>query len=253
MSDPLAFLDREQADTPSELMLDRYVAGELGPDERAKVERWVASSEEARARVDARRRFAHAPDADRLWARIEDRLDAPAPKPSGGSWWQRWRKLLGPGVLAVAAATAVLLVTQPWQAGPDVITPKGGFGFLVHRKTASASEVFVSGGAARAGDVLRFEVDLPEARRFMVIDQDPNGRLATAWPLDGGDTNRPVAPGARALEGAVELDDAVGDEWLHAVACTAPHRLSDFTATGPGVLRLPADCAAQAIHLRKVR
>ncbi|MCC6622218.1 MAG: hypothetical protein IT385_13220 [Deltaproteobacteria bacterium] len=260
MSDPLAFLGRPAGDAPSELQLDRYVAGELAPDDRDKVEAWAAASPENAARLTARKAFPHAPDHERLFARIEARLDAPAAAPARPGLGERarawWRRLLGPGALSiVVAAAVVLLVVRPWQ-GDDVIRPKGSFAFVVHKKTPTGSEVLVSGSEARDGDELRFEIDLKEAGFVLVLDQDPQGQLFTAWPEPADAAQRIAArrvePGARALDGAVALDGTLGDEWLHAVVCTTMHTSGDVTIAGPGRLTLPNDCVSQAVHLKKV-
>jgi len=261
MSDPLAFLGRASTDAPSELTLDRYVAGELGVDERARVEAWAAASPDNAARLSARTTFPHPSDHARMLAGIEARLaptTIPAQDGLGGRARAWWRRLVGPGALSlVVAAAAVLLVARPWQGEGDVIRPKGTFAFVVHKKTPTGSEVFVSGGEARDGDELRFEIDLKEAAHLVILDQDPRGQLAPAWPLPASDANAPVPlprvePGARALDGAVALDDALGDEWLHAVVCTTPRTTADIRVAGPGALALPNDCVSQAVHLKKV-
>ncbi len=236
------------SDTPSELVLDRYVAGEVSASERARVEAYMAASEDARQAVEARRRFPDGSDADRIWARVEARLRRPEAPPQA-PWWRRW---LGPSALSLAVAALVLFAIRPWDPGADVVTVKGGFAFVVHRQTAAGSELFIAGDPARAGDVLRFELALAEPGQVLVIDQDPHGVLSVAWPLDAAEETRMVAAERRVLDGAVELDAVVGDTWLHAVTCRDPHRLDDFSARGPGALTLPSGCRALAIHVRKV-
>lgn len=251
MSDPLAFLARAPSDAPSELTLDRYLAGELTPDARAEVERWLAESPDNEARLAARRSFDHPADGERLFAGIERRLEtetATSRSTSRRRWWQR---LWGPGTLAIVMAALLLVTVQPWGPGDDIIIAKGNFGFLVHRKTVSASEVLVSGATVRPGDVLRFEVDLPEAAHLIVIDEDPSGALAIAWPLDGGEASRRVEAGSRPLDGAVALDDTLGRERLHAVVCADPIESRQIERTGAGVLALPDGCRTQAIELVK--
>ena len=263
MKEPLRFLAAtppKAADAPSELTLDRYVSDELSSDERARVEAWLLAHPEMKAAVETRRRFPAGLDSERVFARIEAGVEraARASEPRREPWW---RRLLSPAFLgtAVLAAAAVLIVARPWSGaptngdGPDELRVKGGFGFLVHRKTEAGSEALVSGDEAREGDELRFEIDLPETREVMIIDQDPSGALSQAWPLTGLARSEAVEPSPRELPGAVALDDALGDEWLHAVACPAPFAPTDIVAKGPGVLKAPEGCNVVGIRLKKVR
>lgn len=251
MTDSLGFLTRKN-DGPSELTLDRYAAGELDAEARAEVERWLAGHPERARQIDERGTFPSpmaGPRAEQLFGRIAAAVEArPVPR------WKAWlRALVTPGGLGglVIVAALALLVARPWDTG-EVLRVKGTFGFLVHRKTAAGSEVFVSGDEARSGDVLRFEIDLPEPRHVLVFSQEQRGAFGVAWPLDGGDASRLVDAGPRALKGAVELDDALGDEWLHAVSCPRPVEASAFGVAGPGRLLVPDGCKTTAVHLRKV-
>jgi len=250
MTDSLGFLSRK-TEGPSELTLDRYVAGELGDSARAEVDRWLAADPTRAARIAERRAFPSplsGARGEQLFARIATAVE---PRPSRFmSWLRALTSPGGVGGLVVVIALA-LVVTRPWESG-EVLRVKGGFGFLVHRKTATGSEVFVSGDIARPGDVLRFEVDLPEPRHVLVLSHEQQGTLSVAWPLDGSESSRRVEAGPRALDGAVELDEAVGDEWLHALSCAGPMPASAFTVAGPGRLTVPDGCRSIAVHLRKV-
>jgi len=258
MSDPDFLAAKLSSDAPSELQLDRYVAGELGGADRQRVDRWLAADPARRAALEARRTLPARLDADALFARVTAGISAaPAPRVSLAKRLADWFGLGRPGFFVVLAAAALaLLIARPWAspAGPvpDVVRAMGGSGFVVHRQADGSSEVLVSGSEARQGDRLRFEVALAEERFVLVIDQDPSGALATAWPLDGADAARLVPAGKRELDGAVELDGALGTEWLHAVTCPAPLRLADVLARAAGELKLPAGCDVVPIKLLKV-
>lgn len=242
-------------DAPSELALDRYLAGELDATTRARIDHWLAQDPAARARLEARRTFPASVAPDALYARVAAQLRAAAPKPSLGKRLAQWFGLGRPGFFTLLAVAALaLFVARPWgPEDPDILRPKGGFGFLIHRQTADGSELLLSGSEAKEGDRLRFELTLQEKSFVMIIDQDPSGRLGTAWPLDGGDVAREMVAGKHELDGAVELDDALGHEWLHAVACQSPLALRDVAARERGELILPPTCRSVGIELRKVR
>lgn len=259
---------------PSDLALDRLKAGELDPVERAAVEAAIARSPAARARWEARQRgFPEGVGVDALLARIQAKAEGATPGPAvegllarmaGGAerprlkplpWWRRWR-LPELGLLAATAA-AVFLVARPVAPvggdGGDLIRPKGGLALDVYRKTATGSELVAPGVALRSGDKLRFEVTTPRAGELAVFDLDPSGAVSLAWPLEGEARSRAVPAGKQQLSGAVELDEAVGPESLHAVWCERGFGPDDVkVGVTAGTLVAPAGCSVTPFSFVKV-
>lgn len=239
---------------PSELLLDRYVAGEASPEEVKRVEQWVAGSTERRERLEARRGFADPSMEERVFARISADLARGGRRASGAAeagppWWKKLARLWGPGALALAVAFLVVVVAKPVE--PEGLRVKGGLGFLVHKKTPTGSEVLVSGSIVHPGDLLRFEVDLPDPGHVLILNRDAAEVTAVAWPLDGSDATRPLGAGAQALEGAVELDHTLGFEWFFVIRCAAPQGLAAFSVKGQGRLEAPAGCTSVGLRLEK--
>jgi Putative zinc-finger len=91
-------------DLPREL-LAAYVDGELDPDARARVERWLADHTDAREELNAQR--ALSPANHGLWGRVDP------PEPSEGKWGVCFR-----GVEHQLTAPAA---TRRWRAGVWVV------------------------------------------------------------------------------------------------------------------------------------
>jgi len=265
-TDKLPFPPARAPDAPSDLTLDRYLAGELDAEERAAVDAAVARSPEVAGRLETLRGGFPDPGLEaRLWARVEAGLDeetlAPEARALAGvprpPWWRRL--LAGPRLAAalgaVAAVTLAVVVPWPTASAPDgpSLRLKGGVGLTVHRQVADGSEVVLSGATLPAGTTLRFTVDVPVAGQLMVVDVDARGVVAVAHPQDGSQASVAIASGRdQALGSAIALDDAPGDEYLHAVLCEAPFSARDVApGHAPGELTLPAGCTSAPFLFRK--
>ncbi|HEX3152018.1 MAG TPA: hypothetical protein VHR66_28350 [Gemmataceae bacterium] len=110
-------MTNEPNDFPPEF-LAAYVDGELGPRDRARVERWLADHPERRALLEAQESFAA--DSDDLW------LAVTPPQPSSRCWGEcrqsiahalrlpvfrrRWASRFGKVLLLATAAAVFLLI-----------------------------------------------------------------------------------------------------------------------------------------------
>jgi anti-sigma-K factor RskA len=108
--------DREPHDEAEEL-LPWYATGQLGEDDRLRVEQHLSSCAECREQLALERRMiqefrAQAPEVDSGWARLRDRIDGQhsATRPLKRAANDLWNAFRQPGVMALAAAQAAFLV-----------------------------------------------------------------------------------------------------------------------------------------------
>ena len=265
----------------SDLLLDRYVAGELSAVERHVVEQRIAADADAQARVAARRQgFEPGFPKDAMLARILTEVEGKTAPPAltaalaaqtsptrrpptvatrFGAWLgQRWWTVLGAAATGALVAFVVVRATSSEEGRgtgtPDDLRVKGGLGITIYRQTGDGSEVVLSGADFHSGDKLRFELTVPEPGFAMVVDLDPQGTLGPAWPLDSGRAGT-VEAGKILLPGAVALDGAVGTEWLIAVLCPRPFAVADLQVgpgSAPGTIVAPAGCTTRPFELKKV-
>src|SRR6185312_14067255 len=125
-------------------------------------------------RVAARRRgFAAFPEADprKMLSAIRRGADA-------GRGWAGWRRRAAWAAPLVAAGLVAVVVAR-WRApaAPLGTRAKGALALHVFRQVGDGAERLVSGGKARAGDRLRFAVDLPRAGRVSIVGVERSGKL----------------------------------------------------------------------------
>lgn len=230
---------------PSDVTLARLHAGELGSERAAELHGHVdgcAACTKQLATLDAG--FAAHPQLDerRLLANIRTEADR---RPRRGGL-VRWLRLsLAP--IALAAAVVAIVVRLPDErsvvvdeAPADIVRQKGGGAVLhVYRLESGVGRQTFSGDRFRAGDRLRFTVDLQRDQGIALYDADPAGTFARVFPSEGALDRIPAGPG-RELPLALELDAALGNETLWLVAC--PTDVADAACT-PGAKGAPPTCA----------
>jgi hypothetical protein len=243
------------AGCPSDLTLDRLHAGELPPEQARALREHAEGCEGCRGRMALRTLgFAAFPEAQpgRLLAGVLAGIEEAPARP----WWRlTWLRF---GALGAAAAAAlVLLAVAFWPPAverPDpAVRTKGSLGLTVFLKRGDQVVEALSGDAFRAGDRLRFALDLPAAGHVFLVAQDAQGHLEPCHPFGPGAASRPVQAGSTGpLEGAVELDGAPGDEWIHLVHCTRPFGPDELSpGNEPGAVRAPEGCRVASFLLRK--
>ncbi|MCA9547083.1 MAG: hypothetical protein KC613_21925 [Myxococcales bacterium] len=246
-----------EADCPSDLALDQYLARGLEAAALAEVQAHLDDGCAACAARLSERRAGFAAfgqvDERKLLARIRGELDTR--QSFFGDWFTGWsttlKRLIVPVGLAAAAALVVFLrpvdpgadrVTGSLTAepgvgalqGPDGVRTKGGLNLQVHRMVGSGSEAVLSGDPFAPGDRIRFLVDLPSEGQVKVVGVEADGTLYTAWPLEEGTATRLPQGADQALPGAVELDDTVGTETLFLVHCPQADTAPTCRSQGPG-------------------
>jgi hypothetical protein len=215
-------------DRTPEYLVERLHAGDLPPDEAARVRSRLEAEGgerrlEALAREDAVFREVHRPGPALREIRRRAALVALAPRRV------RHRPMLLIPIGAAVAVAAVLLLRLP--SGPLAPLPaiedtrlKGLAPRLeVHRNLAGAgSEELREGAVARKGDLLQLSYVAAGRPYGAVVSVDGRGIVTLHWPEEGG----PAAPlgqsGAVPLPHAYLLDDAPGFERFFLVTGDAP-------------------------------
>lgn len=186
-------------------LLERYLAGDLTGEARARVEQALEASASERARLEALRAdsaaflISHPPGP--LAARLESEA-----KPR----WRLWLPLVG---LAAAAGLVVLLRPPPEPEG----TVKGGLVLSAFRQREGAeAEALGPGAKVKPGDKLRFSVAAPGDGFLAVLSLDGAGQVSVYHPFSGTSAAayRAASP---LLPEAIALDEVKGRERVWAV------------------------------------
>lgn len=259
-----------ESEGPSDFVLDRLHLGELEGDELAAAEKAVAESPEAQARLALRREgfgaFEDEVDVDGIVGRLHLALagdEEERVEPVGF-----WEKLLSwlkqswvPRGLAAAAAVGLVVwavgVPSTHEPGdpeePGGVRLKGpAINLSVFRERGGQVDEVMSGERFQAGDRLRFMVDLPDNGHVMVVGVEGSGEAYAAFPL-GAKASAPAEGGKKKmLRGAVELDGAAGDEWLHLVWCAEPFELGrEVKPAADQKIEVPKECGSAGFLLKK--
>jgi transmembrane sensor len=225
-------------------LLARYLTGEAGPEERARVDAWAAA-DPAHARELARLRAAWATgpapgswDVEAAWRRVERRLDAVVPLPPARRRW---------GVYAAAAAVILAVAgVLGWpRGGPVSWTTAAGEQRTVELADGSrvvlapASRLTVPTGYGRGAREVTlegrawFEVGHDSLRPFRVL-------TATALIEDLGTVFEVRAPATGPVRVAV-IEGAVAVRARHGSPDSAvtlgPGDLARVPPVGPPVVR----------------
>ncbi|WP_437807519.1 anti-sigma factor family protein [Sorangium sp. So ce1078] len=249
---------------PSDLRLDRLLAGELDP----------AEEQATRAHLDGcapcAARFAALEAGRAAFLADPPPLRLPAAPPAAAPSIRRLRaRALFPAVtaaLGAAAVLAVVLITRPpapprgddrgaglAPAEQGARTKGGGgrIGFYVAR-----GEVVVPGGPGEVvhpNDRLQFTYSTADAGYFALLGVDGARKGSIYFPAGG--VAAPIQPGEEVpLPSSVVLDETLGAEVLYGLFCDAPIALEPLRAaleSAPDLPPAPAGCRVDRISLDK--
>ncbi len=197
-------------DRPSRLTLARLHAGELPPDEAARVRAWAEGDPEATAFLRSLADAVAPPfDAEVLRKRAF-RLEEEEVRPPRAVRPDRPRRVRWFVAAGLAAAAALALVAVLPGGVGNRAKGEGDLGFYVLR------DGVVHPGDERedhrAGDAVQFTVRTTGARTLVLLSVDGGGGLQVWYPTSG-DAPLPVVPGERrVLPGSITLDDSPGFE-----------------------------------------
>lgn len=199
---------------PAEALLPWYVTGQLGDDDRARVEDHLQSCVECQQQLFVERRLidefrSMTPNVENGWARLRSRLDRPAPsqppKPVQAIR-EIWNALARPPVMAFVAAQAVFLmlgaglvlslnrpVTPAYHALGSARAPAAANVIVLFRPSATESDIRaalrVSDASLVGGptDADAYLLHVPAAvRAKAVATLQGSKQVEMAQPIDGG-------------------------------------------------------------------
>jgi hypothetical protein len=207
----------------SDLLLDRYLVGELADDERLSLATHLEGSPRCQSRLevlrDDRALFQQQPSTMPYALPSAAAEDVPPTMlPS------RWRRMMvAVPVLAAAAAVVVSINTV------DTGTRTKGSGapsLAVH--VQRGGQVHQAAAGLQAGDTIQFTVRTSRPGYAAVVSVDPNQQASAYAPPRGA--MMAIAAGEQQLPFATQLDDSVGVEQLHLFVCDEAHDVSDLVA-----------------------
>ena len=234
---------------PSDLVLERFVLGELDAARAAAIER-RKNEPEIRGRIEAIRRSneeilrAHRPEV--IVRQIERRR---APKRRG---------LAMSLSFAATAALAVMVVMMIPRADDPTERTKGlAPHVLAWRKTAGEPEALLPGSLTKQGDVLQLGYVAAGARYGVIASLDGRGHATLHFPAESElSTRLSTDGGAILLDEAYELDDAPTFERFFFVTSNEPldaarvlealHRLGE--QSDAGLRGVPLLAGKTAVH-----
>lgn len=197
----------------SALRLDRWLAGELGPDEAEGVRAHVGGCTACARAVESLR-------ASRDAATLPPLRIAPVPP-------RRLRRVLALSG-GLAAAAGLLLVLRA--GGPGERSKGAGIGLAMYVLHGDAVRQAGPGEVVAAGDAVRFAVTTTEPAYVAVLSLDPAGHASIYFPTDA--RAAPVAAGNDVpLPMATRLDAIVGEEHVVGLFCDHPVELEPVRAS----------------------
>jgi predicted anti-sigma-YlaC factor YlaD len=215
------------ADCPTRFTIASLRAGDLPPTEAERVESHVARCEACRAVIDeinanVAEYESRADDhLANLMRRIEGEPDEAEVVPLAPRRRSRVVTVtIAVGALAVAAMLALVLVPTligtDETAGRDEILFKGSLAVEIVAKRGPDQFRVIDGTELRAGDAIRFVVDIGAAGWISVFSIDAAGRLSPFYPDTDPDGDpeplRLDRAGSHELPGSIILDESRGHE-----------------------------------------
>jgi hypothetical protein len=261
----------------SDLSLEQYALGELGPDEEARVRTALEHDAQLCDRLEALResdrQILAAYPVEEMAAGIRGRMRAHLSTAGQGAI-RRFPSL----VVALPLAASILLFLSFFVArerllpsyastGTEVTRLKGLKTHLtVYRKAAGGAEELGDGETARPRDVLQISYTAAEAKYGVILSVD--GRGAVTWHYPGRYAGTALAAPSLSQQGEVilpsayELDDAPSFERFILVYSASPFDVrtvqkaaqtlaSRPTAAASGSLALPPAIKQFSVVLRK--
>jgi hypothetical protein len=209
-------------DCASDLVLDRWLAGELGPDEVERVERHIVQCARCAARNEAVRASKAAlppelPDAIVAKAKASEHH----PHVATVHPLRRWAPQLA---TALAMAAALVLFVRTREPAPDPIgvgeRTKGGPRIAFHVRQGGGIRAGATGDRLSPGDQVQFSYSARDRAYLAIVSLDGGGHASVYYPSDDSDRAAPIEPGVDVtLPQSTVLDETLGPEKVFALFC----------------------------------
>lgn len=243
-----------------DLLIERYLCGELSPDEALRVEEAARASPALAAQLQSRRAEQRAFAAVRPFGPVRARLETPRPSTHGRGWGVHWA-LPALGLCALLALVTVLRELPTGGGVEDRIGVRGGLTARVLVKRGEAVFEQVPGVVLRPGDRVRLEVEDAEGGTVYVVALSDRGRATPLHGFAGTGGAVSMESGRMVLPGSLELDASPEREALVVVlaprAGSAPSpeavlRWVEEAARGTDFPPRPAPLAGTRYSLREL-
>lgn len=184
---------------PPDWLLERYLLGEVTPEQRARVDQAMDATVQARLEAlkadSAKTLAAHPP------ARVAAQVKAQAPVQQE----RRWLLLPAFG-LAAAVIFAVVFIPR----GDETILKGEGARLSLFRMTAQGPQPLGNGAPVRPGDLVQARYGVDEAGFVVLLSFDALGQVTLHAPVHSADTSS--GAGSFSTQQSFELDSSPGFE-----------------------------------------
>ena len=192
--------------TIPEVLLERYLAGDVTAAQKQSIEATLAASATERARLEDLRADSSAFFIKHPVGPVVAKLEVPR----RSAWLSWWVPALG------AAAAMPVAGVFGLRFNDTDFAAKGSIALTAHRKTITGTEALAAGAVTHPGDEVRFELRAPYEGFVAVLSKDGAGQTSVYYPADA-QTAAAYQPAAPMLPAATRLDAALGPERIIAV------------------------------------
>jgi hypothetical protein len=204
----------------SDVVLERYLLGELDDAEANRIRRMLAKDESLARRLDdiatsdeeIRRSYPAEALARGVTARLENRRKGQRDRLSTIVWW----------AVPAVAALVIVAVTLRWTPEDGVRAKGEAASLLIYRSTNGSSEPLSDNDVAHTGDVIRIGYRASERGFGTIVSVDGRGVMTRHLPTDGTQAAPLDAGRVVLLDNAFELDDAPIVERFYLITAPQP-------------------------------
>lgn len=214
----------------SDLLLERYLLGEVTPAEQNRVRQVLDADSSVRDRLqrleESGREILQAHPPEEMSRLIRRRLEGKENRLAGGMRFRPWPAFGGMAGLLLLAGLAWFFYPPAAPdgkiSGPDIRVKGDPVRLLLYLKTPRGAELLVDGRVADQPAVVQMAYQVAEPGYAVILSLDGRQTVTRLYPESGPDAV-PVKPGGPVpLDFSYELDDAPRGEVFFLVAAPRP-------------------------------